>query len=766
MLYRVLMDGADILDFTDKSLVLLSPQVTMEIDTAGSFEFTVPPNHLFYDDFQPETIMKMMIEVWEGDILHFFGRPVELHLDFYKNKKVYCEGALSFFNDSVIREAEYDDQTLSDIFALVIAEHNSMVPANRHFTVGSFTVTNNVVYRKFNYEQTADVLKSKFLDAVEGHFFLRRENDTNYIDFLKDMPYTCNQNVEFAENLLNFTYSFDGKDFATCVIPLGGNDPDTGLPLDIKSVNNGSDILVGATAGNYGHIVKVQQYSDIKEADKLVAEGQKYLSDLQWNAFLIECSAVDLHATDETKQQFRVGQVVHCVSSPHGVSLDLPISKMTIYLDSAAKQITLGRIPRKTLSRFYKENISGGGGGGGIGEDDVLPEGYGIIDDPITGEPTLIKVPVTMQIMTLPYRDGSQENSTYEYGDTLVFNGLTAKLVGKGQSSSDDPSAPITYFSDANYPTGDIPFNELRFEPTTYNQHKGKIMCWAIWTNPNGLYNGYTTRKPFYMYSLTEKALEDADLPVRIEIVTPPAQLEYFTGGYIHMSGAKVVAYRENGDPYDTESYPGGVIPLSELVLVPPKADSEQETMEIEADEDVLAAYGRSEGGIPLTNVSYSGSSNYGRNPFTGSIVASSGGIFYVIEQSSRYYFLAVGEEPFTITYSGGKYNTPTTVINTVERTSGYSGKTYYTNAGWEELFAFNTGDSYDPGFIGPNRYDSITRNGWWRITGWQEIADITFYHSRITEGQTIKVQWTPPGSDTPLETSFVITIKESEHGR
>ena len=51
MLYRVLVDGEDILDYNDQTMVLLSPQLEPEIDVAGSFEFTVPPNHKYYDRF-------------------------------------------------------------------------------------------------------------------------------------------------------------------------------------------------------------------------------------------------------------------------------------------------------------------------------------------------------------------------------------------------------------------------------------------------------------------------------------------------------------------------------------------------------------------------------------------------------------------------------------------------------------------------------------------------------------------------------------------
>lgn len=587
MLYRVLANGYDILDFSNQQLVLLSPQLTMEIDTAGNFEFTVPPNHLYYDMFSAESIMSMMIEVYEDTVMHWFGRPLELHLDFYKNKKIYCEGGFGFFNDSIIREAEYEDILLSTIFSAVIAEHNSMVPANRQFTVGSFTVSDHTVYRKFNYEQTSDVLKSKFLDAEDGHFFLRRENGVNYIDFLKDMPYSCNQEVEFAKNLLNFTYSFDGKDFATCVIPLGANDEETNKPITISSVNGNSDILIGSAAANYGQIIKVQHYGDLKDPYELYSEGQKYLLNLQYNAYLIECSAVDLHSKDNTEQLFKVGQKVTCISNPHGINLELPISKMTLYLDSAAKQITLGRIPKKTLARFYKENINNGNEGNYTEEiEPVIPSGWEIVPpDEDGGEPTLKRVPIMIDITHLPLQT-NYTDSDNDFDPT----GIEVKLVAQGLPN-------LQYFSDEWYSTGVVPTSELTYEiggmgiPTQpiaaggEVPSKAQIMVWVIWTCAKSgcPYIGKKFRKAFYIQNTDAAARDAANTPDHITVVsTGLDMIIHKVGQFINFSGVRVKAYLPDGSEYDAPGYSGGLIPSTELIypLKTVNVDNEQAAIE------------------------------------------------------------------------------------------------------------------------------------------------------------------------------------------
>ena len=104
MIYRVIMDGNDIRNYQEKPYILINPSLSMELNTAGSFEFTMPPSHAMYDAVKP---LASTIAVYEDETLLWFGRPVEIQIDFFKQKVVYCEGALAFFNDSVQRPHEY-----------------------------------------------------------------------------------------------------------------------------------------------------------------------------------------------------------------------------------------------------------------------------------------------------------------------------------------------------------------------------------------------------------------------------------------------------------------------------------------------------------------------------------------------------------------------------------------------------------------------------------------------------------------------------------
>ena len=352
MIYRVIMDGNDILNFQERPYVLLNPVLNTELNTAGSFEFTMPVCHTFYDDVHPLT---STVEVYEDGSLLWFGRPVEIRTGFYKQRTVYCEGALSFFNDSVQRLHEYDTIPLHTFFRAVIENHNAQVAASRQFTVGQITVTDKAVYRKLNYESTFDVLKRQCAGAEGGYLFVRRENGVNYIDWLSAMPYSCNQPVEFGLNLLNMSSDFDGSSIATCVVPLGASDTETGGPLTIAAVNGGSDTIESDAISTYGRITKVVTFSDVTEAAALYANGLEYLGNTQFDNLVIECSAEELHLQNENYEPFRAGQLVRCCSVPHLLDRTFPLVKLTLRLDTAAKQVTLGTAVRQSLTRIYKD---------------------------------------------------------------------------------------------------------------------------------------------------------------------------------------------------------------------------------------------------------------------------------------------------------------------------------------------------------------------------------------------------------------------------
>lgn len=416
MIYRVLFNGVDIYGSTPET-TLLNPTMETELNNAGSLEFVLPPGHSFYDS---PSILTSDVEVYEDNDLIWFGRPISIEKDWNNQKKVSCEGALAYFNDTIQRPQKWDAILVRDFFRRLIAVHNAQVSPNRQFTVGNITILDKYVYRELNYDTTFDCLQRMCLDAEGGYLFVRRENDVNYIDWLAEVPYVATQQVQFAVNLLDISQTLNGEDICTQVIPLGANisrvakvnestpycnvyaERDTGsevvgrvnqgtdvtfdfimddtewyrisnpyngyskqqyltpqsgdIPLTISYINGGSDLLVDQDAVDiYGPITKVQQWSEVHNPNELLENGRKWLTDEQYDKLSIEVDAAELHYLDSTVDAFKVGQLVHVTSTPHLIDKELPMTKISVSLDSGTKKIQIGTPPHKTLTEIYKD---------------------------------------------------------------------------------------------------------------------------------------------------------------------------------------------------------------------------------------------------------------------------------------------------------------------------------------------------------------------------------------------------------------------------
>lgn len=385
MVYRVLADGIDIFG-SDTESSLLSPSLEMELNSAGSLEFTLPPDHPSYDDI---SLMQTEIDVYEDDDLIFFGRPAEVGIDWNKQKKVVCEGALAYLNDAAIRPHKFEGALISDVFKYIIAQYNAQVAQNKQFIVGNITITDRYVYTEFDYDICLSVLISTCIDSTGGYLFLRKEDAGIYIDWLAEVPDVSDQPVQFASNMLDLNQDTRAEDICTVVLPVGGQVD--GVNITIASVNQGSDILEDSDAiAKYGRILKIQQWNDIIDPQALKDKATEWLAKQQEDDITIETDAAELHYLDGSVGAYRIGQLVNVISGPHGVDKEYPILKMSMSLDSGTKKITLGTPPRKELTELSGitnstggGSSSGGGGGGGSsdGVRDVLVNGSSVVSD-------------------------------------------------------------------------------------------------------------------------------------------------------------------------------------------------------------------------------------------------------------------------------------------------------------------------------------------------------------------------------------------------
>lgn len=369
MIYRVMMDGQSIYAYTEE-LMLINPSLEIALNSAGSFDFTLPYHHTYYD---LPALMTSDVEVYEDGELIWYGRVSEINdTSMNKDKSIHCEGALAFFNDTIQRPYAYQETTVHAFFEMLITRHNDYAPANRRFTVGNITVDNFTIYKELDYQTTKNAIQNECLNAFGGYLVFRKENGVNYIDWIKEITILSPQPVQYALNLVKLASYLDGANLFTSIIPLGKEN--NGAKTTIASVNQGLDYLDSTFVTQFGRITAIVEFSALSDPSELKLAAERWLATQQFAKLRIECDAAELYYLDNTYQPFRVGQLVHVTSSPHSIDIYLPIRKISIELDNPVKNITIGNDEDSEFTSMagsggstgsYSGGSGGSGGGGG-----------------------------------------------------------------------------------------------------------------------------------------------------------------------------------------------------------------------------------------------------------------------------------------------------------------------------------------------------------------------------------------------------------------
>lgn len=355
-MYKIFCDNNLIFDLSN-DMSLTSPILKLQDNNAGTLEFGILPGDDIYDKIKK---MKSEILVYSEGRPIFSCRPIDENIDFKNIKKITCEGALAYLNDSVQRPHEYHNLSIRGYLETLITNHNLQVSDPRlQFEVGVVTVhdDNDSIYKYTNWESTLQVIKTDLIDKYGGHLRVRIEGDKKYLDYLKDYPKTNTQVIEFGTNLLDFTKNIDATQIVTAVIPLGARLEESSIPkleerLTIKSVNNGIDYVTSQSAiDTYGWIFKTVTWDDVHKPLILKHKGEEYLKSIQFENVVIKVRAIDLHMVDVNIEQIELLDQVRVISKPNGLDKIFPVSELTIDMTNPqANSITLGNNSIQAMS--------------------------------------------------------------------------------------------------------------------------------------------------------------------------------------------------------------------------------------------------------------------------------------------------------------------------------------------------------------------------------------------------------------------------------
>lgn len=372
-MYRITCDGFPLLDLRDDDLILADPKVNLEVNTVGEGSFTIYKNHPHFDKL---TRMRSVFEVSDDTGVIFRGRATGDTVDFDHGKMVDLEGAMAYFNDSILRRFNYPDdfqqnpeyvaaeaagKRVEFFLKWLIQIHNVQVQDFQKMKLGVVTVNDpNFTRSNEDFVSTWEILKSKLFEStLGGYLCIRYEEDGNYIDYLADFDETNGQEIVFGENLLDLKNETEASEIYTAIIPVGalGLTIDGLADRDLTSdiVKFGDTLYSRKGVAEYGWIyapVSQTTWEEVVDDADLQKAGVDWLAKGGSMLNAIEVTAVDLHFTDAQAESLRIYKNVTVHSDPHGLAESFPLTRLEIdLLNPQNTKIIVG----KTIETFTEQ---------------------------------------------------------------------------------------------------------------------------------------------------------------------------------------------------------------------------------------------------------------------------------------------------------------------------------------------------------------------------------------------------------------------------
>lgn len=392
-----------------RNALVLSPKLTREVSKGGSLSFTMTRDHEQYESLQK---MSTCITVEQDDKEIWRGRILSHEADWYNRRVIYCEGALSYFNDSAITPFNYEGK-LAQFLQHLIDAHNQQCGnmKMKRFELGTVTAALGDLVVHYgdrdsygvgeDYGSTWDIIDKMVLKVYGGYAYCTYNpatgnNVLNYCDQSFEADRLVNQTIEYGVNLLDFTEKTDTNSLFTRVYPMGskhtveetkwkwkflwwgekytesheerygisGTDAATVnkyLPKGYSYRLDSSDgdcgwIQNDAAAQKFGIVSALGEYDTDSDNDTFAAGVQ----DLQKNSLMVTSytvKAVDLRDAGYDKDRLTFAGYAHIISKPHSIDVIMLCTKLVEPLDQPDKKEYTFGMTRQTLTDRQVANL-------------------------------------------------------------------------------------------------------------------------------------------------------------------------------------------------------------------------------------------------------------------------------------------------------------------------------------------------------------------------------------------------------------------------
>ncbi len=340
-------------ELIDDGYKVISPRMHLEINAAGSLNFTLPPCNAMYDDVLK---MKSIITVEQDGEVVFRGRITEESVDTYKQRRIYCEGDLSFLLDSLQAPATFTG-TQYELFSQMIAAHNAQMDAEKQFTLGDVSGLDREEVFSFDvttYADTLSMIQSYLIDLFGGYIQTRTEGGVTYIDYVDDFTDECSQVIEFGVNMLNFESQINTMELCSVLVPLGATGED-GTALTIAYVNDGKVYIENTEAvERYGRVYRTYTWENVTDPAELLELGMEYMQGAGIPETL-SITALDMHLLDADVEKIKKGRMVRLKSKPHGIDKKIVCASIDADLENGDQTVFGLGLPKQRLKTLAEQ---------------------------------------------------------------------------------------------------------------------------------------------------------------------------------------------------------------------------------------------------------------------------------------------------------------------------------------------------------------------------------------------------------------------------
>ena len=391
----------------NKNGTVLRPKLTREVSKGGSLTFTMTREHPMYEMLQK---MSTVVVVKQDGKETWRGRIFSHEADWYNNRSIYCEGALSFFNDSCVTPFNYEG-TLKEFLQHLIDVHNAQVGQKmKMFELGTVTAALGDQVVHFgdadqygvgeDYGKCWDIIDKLVLKVFGGYAYCTFDvatgyNVLNYCDQAVEEKRVTAQKIEYGVNLLDLTEKTDTNGLYTRIYPVGNKHTvkETRWKYKFKWLPGGLGKYTDEHEERYGIMdtdsATIQKYLpqsgyrynledgyientdavkkfgvialivefDTDSANDTFAAGVQALQQNHLMVTSYTIKAVDLVDAGEATERLTFACYAHILSAPHSVDAVMLCSKLTEPLDHPEKKEYSFGMARRTLTDRHVENL-------------------------------------------------------------------------------------------------------------------------------------------------------------------------------------------------------------------------------------------------------------------------------------------------------------------------------------------------------------------------------------------------------------------------